>query len=97
MKSRWWLLGLLICLTIAGLSPLASSSPDGLERVAEDRGFAQLVTTPPFKIIADYIFPGIKNEAVATVLAGLTGTLFLFAVVYALAWLLTLKKRHLPG
>jgi len=95
VKSKWWLISLVICLAVASLSPLASSSPDGLERVAEDKGFIALAREAPFEIIADYVFPGIENEAVATILAGLIGTLILFGVAYALAWLLTLRKRGL--
>ena len=88
MKTKWWLIALLFCLAVASLSPLASSSPDGLERVAEDKGFISLAQEAPFQIIADYVFPGIENEAVATILAGLIGTLILFGVAYGLAWLL---------
>ncbi len=94
MKSKWWLIGLVACLAVAALSPLASSSPDGLERVAEDKGFINLAQDAPFQIIADYVFPGMENEALATILAGLIGTLILFGVVYVLAWLLTLRKKH---
>lgn len=95
MKSKWWLISLLICLAVACLSPLASSSPDGLERVAEDRGFLELGQDAPYQVIADYVFPGIANEALATILAGIVGTLVLFGAAYGLAWLLTLKKRQL--
>ena len=93
MKSKWWLISLLVCLAVASLSPLASSSPDGLERVAENKGFIDLAQESPFQIIADYVFPGIENEALATILAGLIGTLILFGVAYALAWLLTLRRK----
>ena len=92
MKSKWWLIGLVACLAVACLSPLASSAPDGLERVAEDKGFIGLAGEAPFHIIADYVFPGIGNEAVATILAGLIGTLVLFGAVYGLAWLVTSRK-----
>jgi len=92
VKSKWWLIGLAVCLLVACLSPLASSSPDGLERVAEDKGFIDLGQEAPFQIIADYVFPGIENEAVATILAGLIGTLILFGVAYGLAWLLKSRK-----
>ncbi|GAH69775.1 unnamed protein product, partial [marine sediment metagenome] len=85
MKSKWWLIGLLVCLAVASLAPLASSSPDGLERVAEDKGFIDLGQETPFQIIADYVFPGIENEALATILAGLIGTLILFSVAYSVA------------
>jgi len=74
---------------------LASSSPDGLERVAENKGFIDLGKEAPFQIIADYVFPGIENEAVATILAGVIGTLILFGVAYALAWLLISRRRRL--
>ena len=95
MKSKWWLIALGVCLAIAVLSPLASSSPDGLERVAEDKGFISLIGAAPFQIIADYVFPGIENEALATIAAGLIGTLFLFGIAYGVARLLTLRKKAL--
>jgi len=91
---KWWQTGLIACLLVACLSPLASSSPDGLERVAEDKGFIGLGQEAPFQIIADYVFPGIENEAVATILAGLIGTLILFGVVYGMAWLLKSRRRE---
>jgi len=94
VKSKWWLISFLVCLAVACLSPLASSSPDGLERVAEDKGFIGLAGEAPFQIIADYVFPGIENEALATILAGIIGTLILFGAAYGLAWLLTLRKRR---
>lgn len=89
---RWWHVALAIALALALVSPLASGSPDGLERVAEDKGFIEKASEPPFKVIADYLFPGIHNEALATILAGIIGTIAIFAVVYAVAWLL--RKRQ---
>ena len=84
-----------ICLVVASFAPLASSSPDGLERVAGDKGFIDLAQEAPFQVIAGYVFPGIENEALATILAGIIGTLILFGVVYALAWLLVIRKREM--
>ncbi|GAI42200.1 unnamed protein product [marine sediment metagenome] len=95
MKTKWWLIALLVCLAVASLSPLASSSPDGLERVAEDKGFIDTGQKAPFQVIADYVFPGIANETLATILAGLIGTFVLFGVAYGVAWLLTLRRREL--
>ncbi len=94
MKSKWWLVSLVICLAVASLAPLASSSPDGLERVAEDKGFVSLAQEAPFQAIADYVFPGIENETLATIVAGLLGTLILFAIAYGVARLLTSRKRE---
>lgn len=93
MKIRWWIVGLLIALAVAFLSPLTSSSPDGLERVAENHGFLEKAKDAPYAIIADYVFPWVGNEAVATILAGIVGTLVVFAVVMGLAHLLHLGKR----
>jgi len=89
---KWWQIGLLVCLVVACLSPLASSSPDGLERVAENKGFINLGQEAPFQVIAEYLFPGIENEAVATILAGLVGSLILFGMVYGMAWLLKSRR-----
>ena len=94
MKIKWWHIGLLACLAVACLSPLASSSPDGLERVAENKGFIDLGQEAPFQVIADYVFPGIGNEALATILAGLIGTLILFGVVYGISWLIKSRRKE---
>ena len=94
MKSKWWLISFLVCLAVACLSPLASASPDGLERVAEDKGFIELGQEAPYQVIADYVFPGIENEALATILAGIIGTLILFGAAYGLSWLLTLRRKR---
>ena len=93
MKMKWWLIALLVCLAVVSFSPLASSSPDGLERVAEDKGFLGLAGTAPFQVIADYVFPGVANEAIATIIAGVIGTLLLFCLAYGLAWLLVATRR----
>ena len=38
---RWWALGVLVALLVAGvLSRFASTAPDGLERVAADQGIS---------------------------------------------------------
>ena len=67
--------GLGIALLITLFRPLASSSPDGLERVAEDKEFIDKAEDAPYKVIADYAFPWVENEDVATVLAGAMGVL----------------------
>lgn len=96
MRLKWWHVALLICLVVALLAPLASSSPDGLERVAKDKGFIESALEAPYQLIADYLFPGIENEALATILAGIIGTLILFGVVYSMAWLLKRGRRESP-
>jgi cobalt/nickel transport system permease protein len=81
-----WLTGLLLALAVTLLSPLASPHPDGLERVAEDAGFIDRAVDAPYEIIPDYVLPGPRSEAAATILAGVVGTLVVFGIVYWLAW-----------
>jgi len=94
MERKDIIIGLLIAIVLAVIfSPFASPWPDGLERVAENKGFLEkgevkpAVTSP----VPDYAWPGVKNEKAATSLAGAAGTLAVFALTYALAKLL--KKR----
>ena len=79
----WLLFSLILAFFI---SPLASSFPDGLERVAEDKGFLEKgeeksVFTSP---IPDYAWPGIDNEGLATSLAGIFGTFLVFGLGYGI-------------
>jgi hypothetical protein len=93
MKFKWWHGVLILALILAILSPLASSSPDGLERVAEDKGFISTALGPFFEVVPDYVIPGVTNEALATILAGIVGTLILFGIGYGLAKLLTARRE----
>jgi hypothetical protein len=88
MKRYWWLIGLLAAVLVAILSPLASSHPDGLERVAEDQGFIDRAEDPTFNVIPDYVFPGVANEGLATILAGIVGVAVLFVLMWGVAHLL---------
>ncbi len=91
--KKWWVLALVFCLLAATISPLASSSPDGLEKVAEDKGFLDAAQGSSFEVIADYAFPGIQNEALATILAGWIGVLVMFGVAYGVSWLIQSRKK----
>lgn len=82
-----WIVGLGIALLLVVLSPMASSNPDGLEWVAEQQGFLDVAREPLFKIIPDYVLPGISNEATATIAAGILGTLLVFGVAFGVAYL----------
>jgi hypothetical protein len=92
MNKKWWVIALVICLLIATAAPLASSSPDGLEKVAEDIGFANSAKESPFMVLTDYIFPGIENVMLATILASWLGTIILFIIVYGLMWAIKIMK-----
>ncbi len=80
-----WIGGLSLALILAVLSPLASSNPDGLERVAEDQGFLAAAQAPQYNLIPDYLLPGVSNEALATILAGIVGALVVGAVAFLIA------------
>jgi cobalt/nickel transport system permease protein len=81
-----WVGGLLIAVLLAVLSPLASAHPDGLEWVAEQRGFLDLAQAPFYEIIPDYALPGIGNEALATILAGVIGVGLVLVATLAVAY-----------
>lgn len=79
--------GLVLALAAALLSPLASSSPDGLERVAEDQGFLGRALNPLFHVLPDYTIPGLNGD-LSTILAGVIGLLIVFALVYGISLLI---------
>ena len=75
-------------LVVLVLAPNASSSPDGLERVAEDEGFIDTAEDAPFDLLPDYTIPGVDNEAASTILAGAVGVLVVAAITLLTARLL---------
>jgi cobalt/nickel transport system permease protein len=87
-----WTFGLGIALALAVFSPLASAHPDGLEWVAEQNGFLEAARAPLYKVIPNYTFPGISNTALATIVAGLLGTLLVLGAVLGVAYLRRNKK-----
>ncbi len=89
-----WIGGLAIAVLLAVLSPLASAHPDGLEWVAEQQGFLDLARGPLYGIIPDYAVPGLSNEALATVLAGIVGVAIVFGAALGVAYL---RKRRTPA
>ncbi|OAA19026.1 cobalt/nickel transport protein [Frankia sp. EI5c] len=77
------MLGLLVAFLLAGfVSGYASSSPDGLEKVAQDKGFSQQAEEHSFADwpLADYAVSGIANERLAGGLAGVIGVSIAYAV-----------------
>ena len=94
MNRKDIVIGLIIAVIVAFfLSPLASSWPDGLERVAHDYGFiakgelGSVLKSP----IPDYVFPGLKNEKLGVSISGFLGTVIIFVAGLSLAFFL--KKR----
>ncbi len=99
MKSRFsgfvWLgLGLSLLMALL-LSPYASSSPDGLEKIAQARGFSHLAeerTLWNHAPLRDYTIPWIENRKTSTAFSGLIGTLSIFLTSFGIGKLLR-KKR----
>jgi cobalt/nickel transport system permease protein len=81
-----WVAGLAIAVALAIASPIASANPDGLESVAEQLGFLESAQPAVFTVIPDYVMPGVTDEALATILAGVAGTLLVFGAALGLAW-----------
>jgi cobalt/nickel transport system permease protein len=92
-SSAWVGGGLIIALIVAVFSFAASGSPDGLERVAEDRGFLHTALDPVYEILPDYTLPFIENEAVSGVLAVVIGTLVVFGLAYAIGRWVRYRKQ----
>lgn len=81
-RNGFLLAGLLVALVLAGLvSGFASSDPDGLEKVAEDQGFAQTAEEHALAEgpLADYTVRGVDDERLSTGLAGVLGVGITFA------------------
>lgn len=94
LQNKFLLAGILISLAVAGfLSYYASSHPDGLEKVAEDKGFLDTAKdsinsgTP----LADYGVSGVDNERLSVGLSGIIGVILTLLVA---GWLFgTLAKK----
>ena len=75
------------------LAPIASSAPDGLEKVAVDMGFSEAATDHPVGgPLADYGVSGVDSERAGTVLAGTIGVAATFAIGLAIATLLRRRR-----
>jgi cobalt/nickel transport system permease protein len=84
--SLVWVIGLLLALLLAVVSPLASKHPDGLIWVATKYGFMTSEQNPILKLIPHYLFPGLANKTLATILAAVIGTLIVFGVALGMAY-----------
>ena len=79
-------------------SPFASSSPDGLEKVAADKAFIDrgtLHSVQQDSPVPGYAFPGVDDARMATGLAGFAGTLVVFGLGYGAARLA--RRRTVPA
>lgn len=95
-RGRWILGGIGISVVVVVAAAfLASSDPDGLERVAGDQGIIGRAQDALYAILPDYTIPGIDDPVVSTILSGVVG----IAIVFGIMWLLgrSLARRRSPG
>jgi hypothetical protein len=76
------------------VSPFASSSPDGLGKVAAEKGFATQAR-PSRGPIAGYEFPGIADHRIARAVSGFAGTIGVFALGWGVAY--AVRRRPVPA
>lgn len=90
------LVGILVSLIFAAVvSNFASSSPDGLEKVAEDTGFIEsaqdsAVAGSP---LADYGVAFVDNSFLSTGLSGIMGVVVTALIAFGLFKLLSRKQK----
>ena len=79
-RSVWIVVGI--------VSFYASSEPDGLEKVAEDKGFLDTATDPVNGGLptADYGISGLDNERLSVGLAGILGVIVVAAIGFGMFW-----------
>jgi cobalt/nickel transport system permease protein len=90
----WVIVGVAISLLVVLLSPLASASPDGLERVAEDLGFIGMAQSAPFAILPGYTVPFLGETPLSTILAGAVGVIIVLGLVFIAGRSLQKKSEH---
>jgi hypothetical protein len=97
LKRYWWAVGIgLSVLVVVVLAPLASSDPDGLERVGEDLGFNEGAQGPAYEILPDYSVPGLFDPVLSTVVSGIIVIVVVFAIMILVGRLLRRRRADRP-
>ena len=81
-------------LVVFALAPNASAQPDGLERVAEDEGFADHARDAPYSLLPDYTIPGVEDETLSTVISGVIGVAAVAAIALLAGWALHARSAR---
>ncbi len=91
IRRYWWVAGLVVAAAVVViLAPMASSDPDGLERVAIDGGFAAQGQEATFELLPDYSVPLLGDGPLSLIVAGLVGV----AIIFGTMWLLGRALSH---
>ncbi len=89
--------GLLVAFGLAFfVSPYASSQPDGLNKVAADKGFDQSVKASPTddSPLAGYSVSGVDNTKLSKGLSGIIGVALTFAIGYGILTVVRMSRRR---
>ena len=95
-NRKFYLIFLLVSIGLAGIvSFYASSSPDGLEKVAGDIGFIDTAKdhTLDNSALADYGVAGIENERLSVGIAGILGVIATGLLMYLIIKFISRKKN----
>ena len=95
-NKKFYLIFLLVSIGLAGIvSFYASSSPDGLEKVAGDIGFIDTAKdhTLDNSALADYGVAGIENERLSVGIAGILGVIATGLLMYLIIKFISRKKN----
>jgi hypothetical protein len=97
LKRYWWAVGIgLSVLVVAVLAPLASSDPDGLERVGEDLGFDEGAQGPAYEVLPDYAVPGLDDPVLSTIASGVIGIVVVVVIMVLVGRLLGRRRADRP-
>jgi hypothetical protein len=94
-SRRFWIVGLLVALLIAGVASwYASGAPDGLEWAAERAGFGHTAEDSAVagSPLADYSVDGVQDSRLSGGLAGVVGVLVTLVMAGGLALLLRRRR-----
>ena len=96
---RFLFTAFLVAVALAGIfSLVASTAPDGLERVAMDKGFSEKAGAAPvwkWALFPDYVAAGIQTAILGSAAARAGGVVVVFGIGYLIAAAIT-RKRPLP-
>ena len=95
-NRKFYLIFLLVSIGLAGIvSFYASSSPDGLEKVAGDIGFIETAKdhTLDNSALADFGVAGIENERLSVGIAGILGVIATGVLMYLIIKFISRKKN----
>jgi hypothetical protein len=101
-KSLWLMIGggLIVALALAFfVSPFASSSPDGLNKVAIDQGFdgQEQESATADSPLAGYAVEGVDDEGLSTGLSGIIGVAITFGIGMIIFGLLVRFRTQKPA